>query len=79
MERRPAIAPREDSLTSEPATFFSSQPALQTAQGAQPASEQGPSPWGVYSGAAAVDGLIEYLNVQGRREAALKKVHLLHS
>ena len=24
-----------------------------------------------------MDSLIEYLNVQGRREAALKKVHLL--
>ena len=77
MERRPATAPREDSSTAEPATFFSSQPAPQPAHGVQPATEQGASPWGVYSGAAAVDGLIEYLNIQGRREAALRKVHLL--
>ena len=77
MERRPATAPREDSLTSEPATFFSSQAAPQAAQAVQPAMEQSASPWGVYRGIAAVDSLIEYMNVQGRREAALKKVHLL--
>ena len=76
-ERRPATAPREDSLTSEPATLFSSQAAPQVAQAVQPATQQSASPWGVYKGAAAVDSLVEYLNVQGRREAALKKVHLL--
>ena len=77
VERRPATAPREDSLTSEPAALFTSQPAPQAVQNVQPAAEQGTSSWGMYRGAAAVDSLMEYMNVQGRREAALKKVHLL--
>lgn len=35
--------------------------------------------WGCYSGGAAVDALIGYLNPVGLREGALKRVRPLHS
>ena len=75
VERRPVSAPKEDRAPAEP-LMFSSQGSLQADK---PAAEQGMLTWGVYSCAQSVDGFIAYLNPQGQRESALKRVRLSSS
>lgn len=72
VEQRPTSAPLDDCAPAEP-FVFSSRPDQEMQL---PAPEQGACAWGLYSCAEAVDGLMAYLNVQGRREAALKRVRL---
>jgi len=72
IERRPASAPREDCALDEP-LMFSGQ---DTAQAERPCAEQALAPWAVYDSVQAVDSLIGYLNPQGQRESALKRVRL---
>ncbi len=72
VERRPASPPKEDRAPAKP-LIFSSQGSLQADR---PATEQGMATWGAYSCAQSVDGLIAYLNPQGQRESALKRVRL---
>lgn len=68
VERRPASAPTEDSVPAEP-LMFSSQGAP---QGERPNGEE--CPWGAYADVEAVDRLMAFLNPQGKREGALKRV-----
>lgn len=70
VERRPASAPTEDSVPAEP-LMFNSQGAP---QGKRPAGEEGP--WGAYTDVEAVDRVMPWLNPQGKREGALKRVRL---
>jgi len=47
-----------------------------TARAERPCAEQALAPWAVYDSVQAVDSLIGYLNPQGQRESALKRVRL---
>ena len=47
-----------------------------TARAERPCAEQPLAPWAVYDSMQAVDSLIGYLNPQGQRESALKRVRL---
>ena len=70
VEQRPAAAPKEDRAPAQ-LLMFSSEGGLQAER---PAAEPGVSPWGVYSCTQSVDSLAAFLDPQGQRESALKRV-----
>lgn len=72
VERRPASSPKEDRAPAEP-LMFSSAGSLPAEE---PGLKPGTAPWAVYSSAQSVDSLIAYLNPQGQRESALKRVRI---